>query len=75
MHGYTMYVLHMFIGCVLGDPNIGYAYLWVNLSLGIIFFLPAPTLCQFQRPSWRKNIRIVVYTYPGRSGGGGEYLG
>ena len=38
------------------------------------FFLPAPTLCQFQRPSWRKNIRIVVCTHPGWSWGGG-YLG
>ena len=35
-------------------------YLWANLY----FFLPAPTQCQFQRPSWRKNISILVCTPP-----------
>ena len=47
----TVYVLHMHIVCLLGDRSTGYAYLWANLSLGIIFFIPAPTLCQFQRTS------------------------
>ena len=28
----------------------------------LLFFLPAPTHCQFQRPSWRKNISILVCT-------------
>ena len=39
-------------------------YLWANLYL----FLPTPTQCQFQRPSWRKNISILVCTPlpPGR---------
>ena len=52
----------MYTAFVLGDlNNTGYAYICGPTS---IFFLPAPTQCQFQRPSWRKNISILVCTPP-----------
>ena len=70
MQVYCIFTTHVYSLRVRRSQHRLRLYLWANLY----FFLPAPTLCQFQRPSWWKNISILVCTPLPQLPGGGSRL-